>query len=301
MDYELAVKNIRSELKNYLIKGNLKSLVLGISGGIDSTLCAALAKPVCDELNIPLIGRSLPCMTNTTEEIDRADSIGETFCTDFKVININEKFEDLSIFVNEDSVHPLSFERKIQNGNIKARIRMIYLYDLASVNKGLVLSTDNWTEYLLGFWTLHGDVGDYGMIQELWKTEVYEMTEWIANNEYSEKSIQREFLLDAIEAMATDGLGITNLGDLGQILPDWTGSSRDGYKEVDETLQVFTHIKEKALMTPKIIKAIDKMIKNPVIERHLNSGFKRNNPTNIKRGRIEDDGDPYDMSVTSKK
>jgi len=67
---------------------------------------------------------------------------------------------------------------------MKARIRMILLYDLAGGNDGMVLSTDNYTEYLLGFWTLHGDVGDFGMIQSLWKTEVYDMVEWIRDNEF---------------------------------------------------------------------------------------------------------------------
>ena len=52
-------------------------------------------------------------------------------------------------------------------------------------------------------------------------------------------------------------------------------------------------------MTPQIIRAIDKMIKDPVIERHLRSHYKRHNPTNIKRIVIEDDRDPYDLSVHS--
>lgn len=52
----------------------------------------------------------------------------------------------------------------IADGNIQARLRMIYLYNLASIHKGLVLSTDNQTEYQLGFWTIHGDVGDFNPI-----------------------------------------------------------------------------------------------------------------------------------------
>lgn len=58
----------------------------------------------------------------------------------------------------------------IADGNIQARLRMIYLYNLASIHKGLVMSTDNQTEYQLGFWTIHGDVGDFDPIQDLWKT-----------------------------------------------------------------------------------------------------------------------------------
>lgn len=61
----------------------------------------------------------------------------------------------------------------IANGNLQARCRMIHLYDLAGIHGGLVMSTDNQTEYQLGFWTIHGDVGDFDPIQDLWKTEVY--------------------------------------------------------------------------------------------------------------------------------
>jgi len=81
MDYEKAVNNIRKELKTYIQENNLKSLILGVSGGIDSALCAVLAKPVCDELNIPLIGRSLPSSSNKSVENSRAALIGKYFCT----------------------------------------------------------------------------------------------------------------------------------------------------------------------------------------------------------------------------
>ena len=302
MNYELAIKNIRSELKDYIVKGNLKSLVLGVSGGIDSALCAALAKPVCVELNIPLIGVSLPTPSNKQDEIDRALLTCELFCTEYRTYNNFPEFcNQISHYINDDieETKQSKKEFKIRNGNIKARMRMMFLYNLASKYKGMVLSTDNWTEYLLGFWTLHGDVGDYGMIQELWKTEVYEMAEYLIDHDYDFNSDQYTALKDSIDAMATDGLGVTNRGDLGQIMPEFEGTSRDGYKEVDQKLKAFLLLKNKALMTPQIIRAIDKMIKDPVIERHLRSHYKRHNPTNIKRAVIEDDGDPYDMSVHS--
>ena len=56
---------------------------------------------------------------------------------------------------------------------------MIYLYNLASIYNGLVISTDNQTEYQLGFWTIHGDVGDFAQILGQWKTEVFELAKWL--------------------------------------------------------------------------------------------------------------------------
>ena len=90
LSFKTMISNIRSELKSYLIDNRLKSLVLGISGGIDSTLVALLAKPVCDELNIPLIGRSLPAKSNTKGENSRALEIGKLLCTDFKEVPITK-------------------------------------------------------------------------------------------------------------------------------------------------------------------------------------------------------------------
>lgn len=286
MNYEKAVSNIRGELKSYIQKNNIKSLILGVSGGIDSCLCAALAKPVCDELGIMLIGRSLPISTNAPDEIERAKLTGKVFCHNFEEVSLARYFNEL-IYINPDysnsNMQTLENDEelknfKIRNGNIKARLRMIYLYNLASLHKGMVLSTDNYTELMLGFWTLHGDVGDYGMIQNLYKTEVYDMAEWIVENEC--KFIDEQTAITStIEALATDGLGVTNKGDLGQIMPEWTGNSRDGYKEVDKILSSFLERMEYEMETP-----LDE--KNPVISRHLHTQFKRNNPVNIPRNLI---------------
>lgn len=291
MDYEVAIKNIRSELKKYLEDKQLKSLVLGISGGIDSTLCALLAKPVCDELNIPLIGRSLPAKSNSGGENSRAKDIGELFCTEFKETKIQSIFNKLVDFHWDNyDVYPKEDDTKdaIRYGNMKARIRMILLYDLASATNGMVLSTDNYTELLLGFWTLHGDVGDYGMIQNLWKTEVYEMAEWIVENEYAISPNAKSAIRKVIDADATDGLGVSKT-DLDQIMPGWEGNSRDGYAEVDRILTGFNMLLTEAAKTPNVIKAMQKLSDTPVIQRQLRTQFKRENPYNIPRYIIDPD------------
>lgn len=302
-NYEEIVKNIRKELEDYIVKYKLKSLVLGVSGGIDSCMIAALAKPVCDKMRIILYGASLPSDSNEPSEIERADRTLIAFCHYQNTFYIDDMYNYIKHinkiqFVPEINDVDKSFEAlndldketqdriikgyKIRNGNIKARIRMMYLYNLASTWNGLVLSTDNYTEYMLGFWTLHGDVGDYGMIQELWKTEVYEMAEYLAEHEYL-GTLQGDVIKETINAQATDGNGVTNTGDLGQILPGWFGSSREGYKEVDRKLQAWLFLWNEAAKTPKVIMAMDEMSKHPVIARHLSSDFKRKAPVNINR------------------
>ena len=295
LNYTETVSNLRGLMKDYIIKSNLKSLVLGISGGIDSALVAVLVKPVCDELGIPLIGRSITIGTNSPEEISRANAVGELFCTEFSEVNLSNNFEDLkaemSVDEDDDDMDSNSREWKIRLGNIKARQRMMYLYNLASINKGLVLSTDNMTELLLGFWTLHGDVGDYGLIQELWKTEVYDMSEWLANQFITQD--ESDALMNCVTGDATDGLGITST-DLDQILPDWRNrhtTTRTGYAEVDEILisylddvdslvnNTMTSVSKKLELSKKVLSMKD----TPVIQRHMKSQFKRENPFNEKR------------------
>ena len=268
-NYESAVENIRSILTNYLKKHKLKALVLGISGGIDSALTAALARPVCDALDIKLIGRSITIETNKQNEITRAKHVGEAYAHDFKELNLTKAYQTIQPLIAEDTgkTDPSEHHFKVRMGNIKARLRMQVLYDLASQHKGMVLSTDNYTEYLLGFWTLHGDVGDFGPIQNLWKTEVFEMAEYLTKTNPDIR--QARALSMCTNAIPTDGLGITD-SDLEQI-------KADTYQEVD---RILIH----ALKNPEDSNFHD----HPVVQRYKNSAYKRNNPFNIPREQITD-------------
>ncbi len=276
-EYKLMVNGAVNAGISYLRdNSNIKTLVLGISGGVDSAVIAALARKICDGLKkegreITLSGYSLKILSNKKAEVERADIVGRTYCDEFAEVNLAETF--LGILKGIDPLlyekyiqgidgKTLTHEEKIRMGNIKARTRMIFLYNKAQEQKGLVLSTDNLTEYYLGFWTLHGDVGDLGLIQELWKTEVFGMADVIGQP-----------VLRCANAVPTDGLGITN-SDIDQLLPNWTTEMGDyikAYNVVDNILidylnGVYTGSTE-----------------HPVIQRYEATKFKRANPVNIKR------------------
>ena len=259
MNWEKILYNIREELASYIRQGSLKSLICGSSGGIDSSLCIALASPVCQKLSIPLISRFIMIESNKTEEIERGEKVGKAFCSDYAYADLSSLYRKTLLSVEEPVAFEETLSQKIRRGNIKARLRMVYLYNLAQQTGGLVLSTDNYTELLLGFWTLHGDVGDYGMIQALWKTEVYELAQWLVENEL--QGSQATALKDTIDAIPTDGLGITG-SDLEQL-------KASSYAEVDKALQ--TYLNE------------GKILNEQVISRHLRSAYKRTNPYNISR------------------
>ena len=285
MDYKLFTEKSINYLASYIERNRLQSLVLGISGGIDSTVVAAIASEACKKTGAKLIGRSLPAHTNNPDEINTATLVGQAFCDDFKEVAIEKIYAKVAdeFELNEGKMSTL------QLGNIKARLRMMYLYNLASIHRGCVLDTDNRTEHELGFWTIHGDVGDLncGLIY-LWKTEVYELARYLIDecqhnaaldsNKY-EVDINGIWwpkmvaLKDSMNLIPTDGNGVMSGGDCAQF-------GLDNYNQVDDVLKTmyFSNIKDKTEKANEYIRLIDSYNEqgvDSVMVRHQNSAFKR--------------------------
>ena len=280
-NYGEMFENIMDFTCDYLDKSNIKTLVIGMSGGIDSTLCAALASEVCQRksVNVTVEGRVLPIESHQAET-SRAIMASQAFCDHYKVDQMTPIYNILS----RDIIPYGSSSDLVRRGNVKARLRMMKLYDLAREMNGVVLSTDNYTEYLLGFWTLHGDVGDYGMIQNLWKTEVYGLAYYLIE-EYkdSDELYKAASLQECVKAMPTDGLGIT-ISDFDQIYPNYDKNSTpvNVYGKIDTVLlnhlnNVPTHV---CCLVHNGVMAGDEL---GIIDRHKATEFKRVNPFSIPR------------------
>ena len=301
MENSKVFEHLIETTENYIVSNGLDSMVLGISGGIDSTVCAAICHEVSLRSNrqIKFIGRSLPIKNHVmySEEYDASKLVGNAFCDDFRVVNLSWIYENMlgEIVEHEENKKVKGFSYKgiedrsenqtpIANGNIQARLRMAYLYNLAGINKGLVIDTDNLTEHYLGFFTIHGDQGDFNPIGGLWKSEVYELAKHIAY-EYKEKA---EDLIDdditlshtyekmynalwaSIRLTPTDGLGISN-SDLEQI-------GADNYNQVDDILQTVVYFSDASSFTSYIERLYEKYNKemvDKVVSRYVKSDFKR--------------------------
>lgn len=289
LNYERVFNILVKETSNYITRNRLNAMVLGISGGIDSTVVAAICHEVSKKTGIPLIGRSLP-IKNKEDEFDVSKLVGEAFCNDFKVVNLTDGYLAVynSIIGGEENLISCGddaeskYQTPIANGNIQARLRMIYLYNLASIHKGLVMSTDNQTEYQLGFWTIHGDVGDFDPIQGLWKTEVYELAKWLIGYYYGcgiKKEVDADGarkICDMCEAIKksmsltpTDGLGISN-SDLDQI-------GAKSYYDVDRVLQTLTckASPENDKLQDELTTELGPDVIGKITGRHFKSRFKR--------------------------
>ena len=293
MDCAKVTRNIRTGLKSYIIGNDIKSLVIGVSGGADSAACCALARAVCDELGVPLIGRSIPIETNKPDEIKRALIVGEAFCHDFKEVDLTGLYH-VTKSTFEDAMLDTDID-KIAQGNIKARLRMQLLYATAGMSRGMVLSTDNLTEYYLGFFTLCGDVGDFGMVQFAWKTEVYHLMEYLHSIERIKK--RQEGILSCRIAIPTDGLGISS-SDLDQIgagsydeveviLKTWLTKDKDSFLWDEELRwEEWSGFEKRPEKYADFVKFRETFKDHPVVLRYEKTHFKRNWPIGLSRQKL---------------
>ena len=270
IDYKKFVENSRKWLSQYIQDNHLQSLVIGISGGIDSTVSCAIAYPICKKLDIPLIGRSLPTISNHDIEIDVADLVGNAFCDNYAKKSIEADYiQLLGSLEREGEVS------KLQRGNIKARLRMIYLRHLASIHKGVVLDNDNFTEWNLGFWTVGGDSPmDINLgLHYLWKTEIYELAGYLEkyhhlcylNNMESEDKWKA--IYESMKLTPTDGNGVSN--------SDCEQFGLDNYEQVDDVLKTVyysTHTKEDYI---RLIDSYNEQGVDKVMSLHQNTAYKR--------------------------
>lgn len=276
----------------YMSSNSLSTMVLGVSGGIDSTVCAAICYEVekLSEGKIRLICVSLPCSSNADEENESAIDTMNAFSReeDHWIENLEKEYR---FFKSTCESHVKSTE--ISQGNIKARLRMTYLYNVASVTNGIVIDTDNLTEHYLGFFTLHGDQGDFNPIGGLWKNEIYDLAKYLKRFYWPNHRDMSRAIGKSVELTPTDGNGVKAGGDLAQIAPGLT------YYDVDEVLQRYLEIKHLyGPVDPKQGYAIHELddlyekygkdIVDGIIKRHLNSEFKRKKmPIVIERSMLE--------------
>lgn len=159
---EKIVEFIRKQIK----EAGLSKAVFGLSGGLDSSIIAYLAKEALGAENV--YGIVLPYKITGREDVEDVKGIIET-------LGINPVEIDITPVV-DSFFTSLKDTDKIRKGNIMARTRMILLYNQAAKYKALVLGTSNKTELLLGYFTKYGDGGvDLEPLGDLYKTQVRQL------------------------------------------------------------------------------------------------------------------------------
>jgi NAD+ synthase len=227
-----SIKKIRQAIKAYFYENNLTYAIFGKSEGLDSSVIAGL---LADLDGVKPIGILMPCESDPgVERISRL--VLDHFRIPWIKADLMSEYHDLmAIYYSAGAVQDQLIEvvrdygddhllkrlvhRKAHAaGNIKVRLRMITLYHIAQLTGGLVVSTDNLSEFWMGFWTLNGDVGDYAPIQQVWKgLEEYAIAEALGVPE------------ESLRAVPTDGL---------DVIPGGTDEDQLGlpYHELDRVI-----------------------------------------------------------------
>jgi NAD+ synthase len=190
-------------IKNYVntMPSKAQSLIIGISGGIDSSVSSTL----CAMTGLKTIVLSMPIKQKSSQH-DLSLKHQEWLVNNFKnveahTLNLNKLFESFQSSLSK-------FDNELGMANSKARLRMTALYQAAASNKGIVVGTGNKVEdFGVGFYTKYGDGGvDISPIADCNKTEVWEMGR------------ELKILQEIVDAAPTDGLwddGRTDEGQLG--------------------------------------------------------------------------------------
>jgi NAD+ synthase len=155
-------------IKEEVTKAGFKKVVLGLSGGIDSALVAALAAKALGPENV--LGVMMPYKSSSKESVDHAKLLVEATGIKTELMEITDMV-DAYFEKNPDMDN-------MRKGNKMARERMTILYDRSAKESALVLGTSNKTEILLGYSTQFGDSASaINPIGDLYKTHVWELSE----------------------------------------------------------------------------------------------------------------------------
>ena len=208
------INYISNWIKDYAlsINNNSTTLVIGVSGGVDSALTSTL----CAHTGLKTIAVSMPIKQNSSQHdlsLRHLDFLKQNFPNvETKIVELDNVFKAF-----QDTMQ--NFKSELAFANSRSRLRMVTLYQIAQSNKGIVVGTGNKVEdFGVGFYTKYGDGGvDISPIADLMKSEVWELGKKL------------NILQSIIDAPPTDGLwedGRTDKDQLGGLT----------YEELEEAM-----------------------------------------------------------------
>ena len=169
MELKEYLVEIEKFLQDYLEKSHCKSYVLGLSGGVDSSLVAAIARKAVgkDKLYCYAID-----IDSNKADIEDAKEVAKQLDLNLEVINLSKTYHRyLKDLKGKDFI-------RLTKSNLKVRMRMVALFAYAQEHSGLVLGTDNMDERYVGYFTKYGDgAADVLPIVHLTKAEVRQAAE----------------------------------------------------------------------------------------------------------------------------
>jgi len=179
MDPDKVTNEITEFVRETVKEANADGVVVGLSGGLDSSVVAALCVRALGRESV--LGIIMPAEFTPKEDIDDARKLGRQLGMKTVLINIQEIVES---FFRALQCDRKNVEQKIPMANIHARARMVILYYYANLRKYLVAGTGDRSEAMIGYFTKYGDgAADFLPIIHLYKTQVRELAEHLGIRE----------------------------------------------------------------------------------------------------------------------
>ncbi|MCZ4271022.1 NAD+ synthase [Maritalea porphyrae] len=165
-------------LRDYIQKNHFKSVVLGLSGGIDSAIVAAMAVDALGADNVHCI--MLPYRYTSEESLKDAKDCAQRLGVRYDIVSIGDGVEAAT-----SALAPLfaGLEPGLAEENLQSRMRGTYLMGVSNKLGSMLITTGNKSEMAVGYATIYGDMnGGYNPIKDLYKMQVYHLAEWRNNH-----------------------------------------------------------------------------------------------------------------------
>lgn len=163
-------------IKDYLKKHRFEKILLGLSGGIDSALVAALCCDALGPSNVRAV--MLPSQFTSRSSIEDAQSLAQNLQCHYETCDIQAIYE---LYLSQLKPHMKTFEAQnsVTKENLQSRIRGNILMAFSNEYNELLITTGNKSEYAVGYCTIYGDMcGGFAPLKDIYKTLVYELAKW---------------------------------------------------------------------------------------------------------------------------
>ena len=198
-DLERTYKTILQGIRDYFNKTGFKKAVIGLSGGLDSSVCAVLLADALGKDNV--LGISMPSVITSSESKNDAQNLAQNLGINFLEAPIKNVVDNIDktlkeIFKKVETKWNNRFEDSFTMDNIQARSRAIFLWGISNeFSKTLPIATSDKSELYMGYATINGDMsGGFAPIADVPKTKLFALAKWLNENRAQKNTIPQSVI-----------------------------------------------------------------------------------------------------------
>ena len=198
-DLERTYKTILQGIRDYFNKTGFEKAVIGLSGGLDSSVCAVLLADALGKDNV--LGISMPSVITSSESKNDAQNLAQNLGINFLEAPIKNVVDNIDktlkeIFKKVETKWNNRFEDSFTMDNIQARSRAIFLWGISNeFSKTLPIATSDKSELYMGYATINGDMsGGFAPIADVPKTKLFALAKWLNENRAQKNTIPQSVI-----------------------------------------------------------------------------------------------------------